>query len=163
MNRSTDPAPRPEDPAPAADRQEREFRQLETLARDTIGVRLFTVSRVDLEQGVAVRCYSSMPDAYPVSGKKPIPDNAWTQQVLVRREVFVANRIEDIAAVFPDHALIRSLGCESCLNLPVVLGQTVAGTLNLLHEAEHFTPERVERARQLQPPAVLAFSRMAAR
>ena len=33
------------------------------------------------------------------------------------RRSFVANSIEEIAEVFPDHELIRSLGCESCLNL----------------------------------------------
>ena len=41
--------------------------------------------------------------------------------------------------MFPDHALIRSLGCESCVNIPVRWdGQTI-GMLNVLHEANWYT------------------------
>ena len=67
-----------------------------------------------------------MPDDYPVSGEKTLQHNKWTETVLHRHETFVANSIEEIAEVFPDFELIRSLGCESCLNLPVVIGGRVA-------------------------------------
>ena len=97
------------------------FKALEELVDKTIGVKLFTLMEVDNVRGVARRNYSNMPDAYATSGEKPIQDNSWTEQVQGRHETFVANSIEEIAAVFPDHELIQSLGCESCMNLPIVV------------------------------------------
>ena len=61
---------------------------------------------------------------------------------------FVANTIEDIAEVFPDHATIASLGCGSVLNLPVVLGGELVATVNLLDEAGHYAPDRVAAAEE---------------
>ncbi|MEP4196920.1 MAG: GAF domain-containing protein [Aliishimia sp.] len=133
------------------------FKALETLVDETIGVKLFTLMEVDNERGVARRNYSNMPDAYATSGEKPIEANAWTHQVQGRQETFVANSIDEIAAVFPDHELIKSLGCESCINVPVVIGGKVIGTLNCLHVAGHFTPERVAAAEALKEAGALAF------
>jgi len=133
------------------------FRALEALVDRTIGIKLFTLMEIDPARGVARRSYSNRPDAYPTSGEKPIEPNAWTAQVEGRHETFVANSIAEIAAVFPDHALIRSLGCESCLNLPIVVGGRAIGTLNCLHEAGHYTPDRVAAAETLKLPGALAF------
>ncbi len=136
---------------------ERTFSALEEIVRETIGVRLFTVMEFSPERRTGLRSYTNMPDAYPASGEKPIPGNRWSELVLDRRQTFVANRIEEIASVFPDHELIRSLGCESCLNLPVTIAGEVRGTLNCLHVAGHYTPERVEAAETLKPWAALAL------
>lgn len=133
------------------------FKALEALVDKTIGVKLFTLMEVDNVRGVARRNYSNMPDAYATSGEKPIQDNSWTEQVQGRHETFVANSIEEIAAVFPDHELIQSLGCESCINLPIVVNERVIGTLNCLHDAGHFTPERVGAAESLKQAGALAF------
>lgn len=135
----------------------RTFAAMERIVRDAIGFRLFTVMEIVAERGVAVRSYSNMPEAYPVSGEKPIPENRWSDIVLAKHRTFVANRIEEIEAVFPDHALIRSLGCESCLNLPVVIAGRVRGTLNCLHVADHYTPGLVLTAENLKPAAALAI------
>ncbi|MGP1355526.1 GAF domain-containing protein, partial [Roseicyclus sp.] len=93
----------------------------------------------------------------PVSGEKPLQSGRWTDVVEGRHETFVANTIEEIADVFPDHELIRSLGCESCMNVPVVVGGAVIGTLNCLHEAGHYTPDRVAAAEALKLPGAAAF------
>ncbi len=140
-----------------ADQPRATFAALEQTVQDTVGARLFTVMEIIPDRGVAVRSYTSLPDAYPVSGEKPLPDNHWSDIVLARRETFVANSIAEIAEVFPDHELIRSLGCESCLNLPVVIAGRVRGTLNILHGAGHFTPERASAAEGLKPAAALAI------
>ena len=42
-----------------------------------LGTRLFTVTTQDLPAGLARRAYSSMPDAYPVSGTKPLTRDGW--------------------------------------------------------------------------------------
>jgi hypothetical protein len=132
------------------------WRALEDFARAAVGHRLFTVMFVDMTAGVARRAYSNHPAEYPVSGAKPIHRDTWFDMVHGERRSFVANTIEDIAAVFPDHALIASLGCASVLNLPVVLEGDLVATLNLLDVAGHYTPERVASAEaELAIPARL--------
>jgi GAF domain-containing protein len=133
------------------------FKALEALVHETVGIKLFTLMEVDHERGVARRNYSNMPEAYATSGEKPIQDNLWTAHVHDRQEIFVANSIKDISEVFPDHALIKSLGCESCMNIPIVVNGHLIGTLNCLHAEGHFTPERVAAAESLKQAGALAF------
>lgn len=121
---------------------------LEQLAATTVGAKLFTATVVDEKAGVVRRAYSNMPADYPTSGTKPLRGNTgnWFDHVFNRRQTFVANTIEDIATVFPDHALIGALGCGSVVNLPIVLGGEIVATVNLLDVAGHYTPERVAAA-----------------
>ena len=123
------------------------------LAQDLVGARLFTMSVIDAPAGLARRLYSNMPDAYPVSGTKPMQDDVWSRQVIGAQKIFVANSIEDIALVFPDHPLILSLGCASVINVPVVVAGRVIGTVNCLDVAGHYTPARVAAAAALRLPA----------
>jgi len=99
----------------------------------TIGHRLFTVLRYHRDSGETERFYSSNPDAYPVGGRKPPNPTFWTQHLFVERKPYIGHDADDIRAVFFDHELILSLGCESILNLPVCQKGAVIGTLNLLH------------------------------
>ena len=119
------------------------FAALHRAAREAGGVRLFTVTVLDRAAGVARRAYSSHPEAYPVTGTKPLGDSPWSAQVVERGEVFVANETAGFAHVFPDHALINALGCEAAMNVPVSDGALVVGTVNMLDRAGHFTPDRV--------------------
>ena len=135
------------------------FAALHALSQEVQPVRLWTVMTVDMAAGLARRAYTSHPEAYPTSGTKPVPDNHWFDQVHDRRDAFVANSAEEIAAVFPDHQTIAALGCASCLNLPVTLGGALAGTVNLLDGPARFDPETVARlTRNLALPAIAAFS-----
>ncbi len=133
------------------------YRALGRLVNRTIGVKLFTLMEIDHDRDVAWRCYTNMPDSYPLQGEKPILQNRWSDIVIGRHETFVANSFEEIAEVFADNALIRSLGCESCLNLPILIRGRLRGTLNCLHEAGHYTPDRVAAALSLKPAGALAF------
>lgn len=139
------------------DQPEALYRALEAEVMAQPGARLFTVMELNTAGQTARRSYSNQPGAYPVQGEKPIMQDAWSAQVLGRGEAFVAQSIDEIAAVFPDHALIQSLGCESCLNLPLMLAGRVIGTLNLLHEAGYYGPIRVQQARHLIVPGTLCL------
>lgn len=141
----------------AEDQPTATFRGLERLVNETIGVKLFTLMALDRQRRVARRNYSNMPEAYPASGEKPMERNSWSIQVEEQQQTFVANTIDEIAAVFPDYELIQSLGCESCLNLPIIVSGHVIGTLNCLHEAGYYTAERVAAAQNLQQAGALAF------
>lgn len=126
------------------------------LSRAVVGHRLFTVMTLDMAAGLARRAFSDHPAQYPVSGTKPIHRDAWFDIVHGQKRSFVANTIEDIAAVFPDHELIASLGCGSVLNLPVILKGDLVATINMLDEAHHYTPQRVADAQaRLAIPARL--------
>lgn len=133
------------------------FEALAKLVQDTVGAKLFTTMVIDREAGIVRRNFSNMPEAYPVSGEKPLNKDRWSEHVEGEHKTFVANSIEEIAAVFPDYALIQSLGCESCMNVPVCINGDVIGTLNCLHDAGHYTPEKIEAAEALKLPAAAAF------
>jgi GAF domain-containing protein len=127
------------------------------LAEEVTGARLVTLMASDPATGEAERIFSNMPGPYPVSGRKPMNPTHWSRTVLEEKRVFVANSIEEIAEVFPDHPLILSLGCESVMNLPAIVGGEVLGTVNCLAGPGHFTPERLAAAEALRLPAAAVF------
>jgi len=129
------------------------FAALEALTRELVGVKLFTVMTSDTGRKESERVYSSMPDVYPVSGTKPYNETHWSEITLRNKRTFVANTIGDIARVFDDHELILSLGCQSVINVPIIVGGDVIGTVNCLHEEGYYTAERVRAADQLKLPA----------
>jgi GAF domain-containing protein len=127
------------------------------LAQEVTGATLVTLMTSDPTTREAERIWSNMPEAYPVSGRKPMNPTHWSRTVIDRKETFVANTIQEIAEVFPDHPLILSLGCESVMNLPAVVGGEVLGTLNCLGGRNHFTPERLRQAEALRLPTAAVF------
>ncbi len=134
------------------------FVALQRFTEGLVGVKLFTVMTVDMKAELARRAFSSDPKAYPVSGTKPITYNDWFAVVHEERRPFVANTIEEISKVFPDYELIHSLGCASVINLPVVIADELVATVNILHEAHYYTPERVRLfARHASLPSKLAY------
>lgn len=133
------------------------FEALCQLTRDLVGVKLFTIMTRDSKEGVSQRIFSNMPEAYPVSGTKPANETEWSRQVIDNKQTFVANDIEGISAVFDDYVLIKSLGCESVINVPIVVGGEVLGTINCLHEAGFYTAEKVEAAEALKLPGAVCL------
>ena len=117
-----------------------------------IGGRLFTVSVLDRKAGLARRAFSSHPEAYPVSGTKPMANNKamdeWAKQVVERGEIFVANTVAEFAIYFPDHALIESLGCGSALNIPIIRKEVI-GTVNVLDVAQYFDKKKIQHCTAL--------------
>ena len=133
------------------------FGALQALVQETVGAKLFTFMTVDMEAEVARRAYTSDAAHYPTSGTKPIRYDSWFDIVHKQRQYFVANTIEDIAKVFPDYELINSLGCQSVVNMPVVIGGELVGTVNMLDVDGYYTPERVAVIREVVAvPAKLA-------
>ncbi|MES2665346.1 MAG: GAF domain-containing protein [Pseudomonadota bacterium] len=108
-----------------------------------LGTRLFTISTQDSEAGLARRAYTSHPVEYPVSGTKPLTRDGWYDHCITGRQTFVANTTPEFARYFFDHALITSLGLGSCINIPIFTEAEVLGTVNLLAEEHHFTPEKL--------------------
>ena len=149
----------------AAAQPDAAFDALYELTRAIVGARLFTIMTVDMEKMLARRAYTSDPQNYPCSGTKPVEMNRWFEVVHARREMFVANTLEEIALVFPDHELIGSLGCGSVVNLPIVLGGQLVATMNTLDREHHYSAGRVSViGTEISLPAkasLLAFERLA--
>ena len=127
------------------------FRALDAAMGAAIGHRLFTV--LLRHPAESERRYTTQPAAYPVGGRKPIAASPWTEQLFTRREPYIGRTAADIRAVFFDHELILSLGCQSVLNVPVAWDGRVLGTINLLHEAGWYDEADV--------PVALAFAALA--
>jgi hypothetical protein len=134
------------------------WRALQDYVDAQVSAKLFTVMTVDMERLLAQRVYTNDPIAYPISGTKPITLDRWFDVVHRQQKMFVANTIAEIADVFPDYEKIRSLGCGSVVNLPVIIEGELAATINLLHQEHYYTPERVRLiSSQLSKPAKLAY------
>ena len=133
------------------------WQALRVLAETLVGAKLFTVMTVDWENERAGRVFTSHPEAYPVAGSKPIRYDAWFDIVHKQRQTYVANTIAEMKPYFPDHEVIASLGCGSIVNLPIEMAGAMVGTVNLLHEENFYTPERVARVAHLTLPAKAAY------
>lgn len=104
------------------------------------------------------RIWTSDPVAYPVAGRKRKRLTPWTEQLLIRGEVFVGEGRDVLATVFEDHALISSLGLQSVINVPMFddAGRGMA-TFNVLAMQPHWSESALQAAQFL---AVLCASRL---
>jgi hypothetical protein len=109
------------------------FAALDTAMAAAIGHKLFTILVVHPGAQESQRYYSNQPQSYPVGGRKPINRTHWFERVLGQGEPYIGYNYADISEVFFDHELIRSLGCESVINIPVRWDGRSLGTINLLH------------------------------
>ena len=128
----------------------------------TIGHKLFTCLLHHPAARESERRYTNQPAAYPVGGRKPVPDSAWARRLFVEREPYIGYTADDIREVFFDHVLIASLGCASVLNVPVVHDGRTLGVLNLLHEARWYDEADAPLAQvfaALPAPAFLKLAR----
>jgi len=127
----------------------------------TIGHKLFTCLLHHPAARESERRYTNQPAAYPVGGRKPVPDSAWARRLFVEREPYIGYTADDIREVFFDHALIASLGCASVLNVPVVHDGRTLGVLNLLHEARWYDEADAPLAQVFAALAAPAFLKRA--
>jgi hypothetical protein len=133
------------------------FAALDAAMGAVIGHKLFTILVVHPGSKESQRYYSNQPGAYPVGGRKPINETPWFKGVLGEGRPYIGYTYEDIASVFFDHELIRSLGCESVLNVPVRWNGTSLGTINLLHEARWYSEADVAAAKLFGALAVPGY------
>ncbi|MBW7962324.1 GAF domain-containing protein [Bradyrhizobium sp. BR 10261] len=163
------PTRRPADPllcavAAAQDRADQPgalFAALDEALKSAIGHKLFTILTYDGATFEAARVYSNLPGPYPTGGRKRLAPGPWTEAVLDSGEAYIGRTQDDLRTVFPDHALIASLGCASVLNMPVRWRGRTLGSLNLLHEAGWYDGDDVAAClpfAQLALPALLLMA-----
>lgn len=108
-----------------------------------VSVKLFTVTEVDLDTQTEVRIYSSNQQVYPLGSSDTIVWDAWAQRLYLQHQSYVVNRVSKEPEVFTDHEKIMAIGCNSCLNVPITKSGKVIAVMNLLHEADWFTHDRI--------------------
>ena len=135
------------------------FTALDNFVSALVPVKLLTISMTDMDAGLARRAYSSNETAYPVSGTKKINPDAWFRRIHDERKLYVENDVvTNDREHFFDYELIESLGCAAAMNLPVILGGTVVGTVNILAAKDSYTLEIAALFAEHAPvPAMLAY------
>ncbi len=116
------------------------FQAFEALCAETVGHLLFTLLAWRPATGEVARVHSSRPDAYPLRGRKPMGPTPWGARVLHGGRPWMGRSADDVVWAFPDHELITSLGCESCLSAPVLWDGRVLGVTAVLDRADAYRP-----------------------
>jgi hypothetical protein len=111
---------------------------VERALTEVYGQRLFTVLAYDEASSRLSRVHSNRPDINPVGGFKRVTRSMWADHVLQRGEIFIGSTRDDIKSVFSEYETLRSIGCESVLNIPVRRNGTTIGTMNLLAGAGQY-------------------------
>jgi hypothetical protein len=135
------------------------YREIERLARQTCGFKLFTLLKyVEAAQAVE-RIHSSDEKAYPVGGRKPLDKIQDTHQAMESGSYFLAATKDDVRKAYFDHELIFSLGIGAILNVPIRHAGRRLGTLNLCGEEGSYGPAAIDNGKLLAGllvPALLA-------
>ena len=126
-------------------------------AQRRFGWKLYTAMRY-LPSGEVERVHTSDPRTYPLGGRKPRRDTAWSRQVLVRGEPYFANDIAGIRFAFEDAEKLIGMGLGAVINVPVMEGERIVGTLNFLREASAYAQRDVQSAMALAAGAVKLFA-----
>ena len=137
------------------------FRALDAAMDAVIGHSYITVLLYHADLQEIERFYSSNLEAYPLAGRKDVPESAWTEKLLINQECYIGYDANDIKKYFFDHELIHSLGCDAILNVPVVYDGITLGTVNLVHEEGWYEEGDTEIALTLASIAAPAFLQIA--
>ena len=136
--------------------------RIERVSLDSVGHALFTITRFDPATLEVERVHSSNPSAYPVGGRKQKRDTEFSRRILLHAETMVCEGDAEIAAIFDDHALIRSLGLHSSINVPVLSRDgSCVGVVNFLMTEDHVTAARLTAASAIAADADLAAALIA--
>jgi len=133
------------------------FQAIERIAAARMGVTIFSASRCFVDTVELERIYSSRPDVYPVGSRKSKQQTNWAKYVLKERQVFVGEGPLEMAAAFDDQERMASLGVRSIINVPVVIGDRIAGVLNFARGETRVQAQDLALGRLLGIVATAAF------
>ena len=123
------------------------YKKLDKVIFKLVGHKLFTLMVIDRSGKYVERVYSNNKKIYPLLGTKPIPKNAWTKRVLVEKKEYIGTNFKQIKKLFFDYETIKSIGCGSIINLPVINNNKVLGTLNILHKESYYNKKSLDQVR----------------
>jgi GAF domain-containing protein len=132
------------------------FTAIHDIAVHRLGAGLVTAMRYDAPNATVERLYSSNPAAYPVGGRKPKRDSAWSRHVLIEQRVLLSAGDDAIQEAYADHATIFGLGLHSCVNAPLVSSGRCVGTMNVLRADTQWSDADIALVRELALAALAA-------
>jgi hypothetical protein len=128
---------------------------IERARQDVLGPGLLTVNVDATQEGDAPgefqlrRAWSSNGGDYPVGGRKRKLPSPWTEQLLVRGEIFVGEGEHALALAFDDAPRIAALGLRAVINIPLLVAGRCRATFNVLGVRPHWRAEEVATVRLL--------------
>lgn len=131
------------------------YRSIESALRELVGFKLLTILKVRGDR--LYRMHTSDLATYPAGGYKSISEDPWLQTMLGQGAPVISPDLVTVQKRFWDHQAIASLGCGSVMNLPVTCSAGTLGSLNLLHEANWFTPHHLQLARLFSTQLAVAW------
>lgn len=120
------------------------FEAFERVLQEAIGHQLFTILAWRSGSSDVERLHASRPAEYPPQGRKRMGPTPWGAHVLEKGLPWFGRNADDIRWAFPDHELILSLGCESCLNAPVRHDGRVLGVVSVLDAEDRYRQSELE-------------------
>ena len=134
------------------------YAHLDGAVQRLFGHKLFTLLVVVNGGQEVERIYTSNAAAYPLTGRKAMGPTPWGDHVIKGLQPWHGRTMADIRWAFPDHALIESLGCGSCINIPVIVFGRMIGTMNVLDRAEAYDDTVVSALGLFTPLLALPFA-----
>jgi GAF domain-containing protein len=139
-----------------------DLQQLHQSVKTEMDVTLFTVLGITHRGRTMTRLYSSHPHDYPVGSTKSIDGDVspeWVSACLEHQQPYLAVTPTNVARIFADSALIRSLGCAASINAPVVEDGVTLGVLNILGPENAYGEREVHTAARLAARSAMAVAK----
>ena len=122
------------------------------------GVRTVTWLAALPAQKITRRIGTSDPTNFPLGGFDPIDEAAWSRRIYGDKQPIVGNTPAEMAAYIPETDELVKMGYGATLCAPIVIGGEARGTVNLLGDANIFTPALLVELNALLPIAALIFT-----
>jgi len=120
-------------------------KKIDKIIKSSIGHKLITFTVIDDKLKFCERIYSNNNKIYPILGQKKMPKNIWSDKVLKNKKHFLCKSKKDIKKIFYDYETIFALGCGSIINLLVLFKGKPIGTINILHEENHYKVKDLDK------------------
>lgn len=122
------------------------------------GVRTVTWLAAAPAEKITRRIGTSDPTNFPIGGSDPIDDAAWSRRIYGDKQSIVGNTPAEMAPYIPETDELVKMGYGSTLCAPIVIAGQARGTVNLLGDANIFTPALLAELNTLLPIAALIFT-----
>lgn len=122
------------------------------------GVRTVTWLAAVPAERITRRIGTSDPENFPIGGSDPIDDAAWSRRIYGDKQPIVGNTPAEMAPYIPETDELVKMGYGSTLCAPIVIAGQARGTVNLLGDANIFTPALLAELNTLLPIAALIFT-----
>ena len=121
------------------------FKKIDNYIKKSIGHKLLTFTVIDHSIQYCERVYSNNQKIYPLMGQKPMPKNIWSKKVLKNKNHFLCKNKKELKKIYFDYDIIFSLKCGSIINLLVLFLNKPIGTINILHNENHYSKESIKK------------------